>query len=188
MRQKLRKIVKNQAGLTLVELVIALAITGAITATVTMITFQVFDGEARANNHMDAISRVQNAGRQVSRDASMAQVIVGPEEGDEDGFPLTLTWTEWEDNQKHNVVYKIQGNELWRDYYLGEIEGTPDNSYRLEYIIGAYPDNPSVPVTYCERDPQTSQLTFTLTAVVGVGSQQISETRQYTAMPRSAML
>ena len=71
--------VKSQVGLTLIELLIALTITGIIMGTATMITFQVFDGEARANNHLDALSRVQNAGREISRDGGMAQ---------------THTWTE----------------------------------------------------------------------------------------------
>jgi prepilin-type N-terminal cleavage/methylation domain-containing protein len=186
MKSLIRKLNKNQAGLTLIELMIALAITGVITAAVTMLTFQIFDGEARANNHMDAINRVQNAGRQVSRDASMAQAVQRTD--DDDGFPLTLTWSDWETNETLNVVYSISNNELLREYYIGEIDGSPDISYPLEYIIGTDPDEPGVPVTYCQRDPETNQLTFTLTAVAGIGAQQVSETRQYTAIPRPIML
>jgi prepilin-type N-terminal cleavage/methylation domain-containing protein len=186
MKQLLRGITKNQAGLTLIELMIALAITGIITAAVTMLTFQVLDGQARANNHMDAINRVQNAGRLMSQDASMAQVVQRTD--DEDGFPLTLTWTEWEDNETHSVVYSIDNNQLLREYYVGEIDGFPDNSYPLQYIIGTHPDNPGVPVTYCQRDPITNELTFNLTAVAGIGSQQVSETRQYKTIPRPTMI
>jgi prepilin-type N-terminal cleavage/methylation domain-containing protein len=186
MRQLIRKITKNQAGLTLIELMIALAITGIVTAAVTILTFQVLDGQARANNHMDAINRVQNAGRLISHDASMAQAVQRTD--DDDGFPLTLTWSDWEDNETHNVVYSIDNNQLLREYYIGDIDGLPDNSYPLEYVIGAYPDNPGVPVTYCQRDPTTNELTFTLTAVAGIGSQQVSETRQYKTIPRPIML
>jgi prepilin-type N-terminal cleavage/methylation domain-containing protein len=186
MKQLLRRITKNQAGLTLIELMIALAITGIVTAAVTMLTFQVLDSQARANNHMDAINRVQNAGRLISQDASMAQVVLRT--NDDDGFPLTLTWTDWADNEVHNVVYSIDNNQLLREYYVGDVDGSPDNSYPLQYVIGAQPDNPTVPVTYCQRDPTTNELTFTLTAIAGIGSQQVSETRQYKTIPRPIML
>jgi hypothetical protein len=154
-----------------------------------MLTFQIFDGEARANNHMDAINRVQNAGRQVSRDASMAQSVVWVGEADSDGFPITLAWTKWglglEDSESHEVTYSIEGNQLKREHY---IDDTLNDTLIFQYIIGTHPDNPGVPITYCERDSETNQLTFTLTAVAGAGSQQVSETRQYKTIPRPIML
>jgi prepilin-type N-terminal cleavage/methylation domain-containing protein len=181
MIKRLKALIKKQAGLTLIELMIALTITAIITGTCAMIVFQVFDGEARANNQMDAISRVQNAGRQVSRDASMAQSVLLT--ADEDGFPLTLTWTEWEDNDSHQVVYSIEDNKLKREHI---INGNPAESYIFEYIIGDDPDS-GVLVTYCERDPATNQLIFTLTAIAGVGSQRIDETRVYQTIPRPSL-
>jgi hypothetical protein len=115
----------------------------------------------------------------------MAQAVQRTD--DDDGFPLTLTWSDWETNETLNVVYTITNNELLREYYIGEIDGSPNNSYTLEYVIGAHPENPTVPVTYCQRNPQTNELTFTLTAVAGTGSQQVSETRQYKTIPRPIM-
>jgi prepilin-type N-terminal cleavage/methylation domain-containing protein len=184
MMQRLRKIIKKQAGFTLIELMIALAITGIITGASTMIVFQVFDGEARSNNHMDVISRVQNVGCQVSRDAGMAQSMAWAGEGDDDGFPLTLTWTEWENNDTHQVVYTIEDNKLKR---VHTINGNPAETYVFEYIIGADPDDLGVPVTYFAPDTHTSQLVFTLTATVGFGSQRVSETRRYRIVPRSSL-
>ena len=181
MMQRLRKIFKNQAGLTFVELMIALAITGMITGACTMLVFQVFDGEARANNHIDALSRVQDAGRQVSRDAGMAQFISLT--ADEDGFPLTITWSEWEDDDSHQIIYTIEDNNLKR---VHTINGTPSETYVFEHIIGDDPDS-GVLVTYCERDPTTNQLVFTLTATAGIGPQRISETRVYQTVPRPSM-
>jgi prepilin-type N-terminal cleavage/methylation domain-containing protein len=171
MLKRLRGIIKNQLGLTLIELMIALTITGIICGTVTMITFQVFDGEARSNNHMDALSRVQNAGRELSRDAGMAQTVSWTN-GD---FPLTLTWTKWGtgagDDELHQVVYSIENNELKRVHY---INGALSESYVFEYVN-------------CERDPDGSALTFILTATVGVSSQQVSETRVYSITPRPSI-
>lgn len=171
MMKRIKSIIKGQVGLTLIELMIALAITGIITSTATMITFQVFDGEARANNHMDAISLVQNAGREISRDAGMAQAAVWTEED----FPLTLTWANWEDDTTHQVVYSIEANELKRDHY---IDGGLSDSYIFEHVN-------------CERipndDPEDTKLNFKLTATVGVGSQQIIEQRVYSITPRPSI-
>ncbi len=167
MRQRLRKIIRNQVGLTLIELIIALAITGIITATSTLIVFQVFDGEARSNNHIEATSLVQNAGRQVSRDAGMAQAAVWTA-GD---FPLTLTWTNWEDNKTHRVDYSIENNELKREHYIND---NLEDSYVFEHVN-------------CERYPSATGLGFKLTATVGVGTQQISEAKVYIVTPRPSM-
>jgi prepilin-type N-terminal cleavage/methylation domain-containing protein len=159
--KRLKKIVKSQVGFTLIELLIAVAITGIVTGTVTMITFQVFDGEARANNHLDALSRVQNAGREISRDGGMAQIVQWPE-----GYIIRLTWYGWEDNNTHRIDYSIENNELKREHY---VDDSLESSYVFEYV-------------FCELDP--GELDFTLTATVGIGSQQVSESRVYSITPR----
>lgn len=161
--KRLKALIKKQTGLTLIELLIALTITGIVTATSTLIIFQVFDGEARSNNHLDAISRVQNAGRQISLDAGMAQTS----EWTDGDFPLKLTWIDWEDNETHEVYY-IMTEELRRDLY---IDGNLESSYTFEYIT-------------CEPDPDSPGLSFIVTATVGYGSQQISESRVYSITPR----
>lgn len=166
MMKRLKSMVKSQVGLTLIELLIALAITGIITGTATMITFQVFDGEARANNHLDALSRVQNAGREISRDGGMAQIVEWPE-----GYIIRLTWYGWEDEQTHQVDYSLEDNELKREYY---INGSLDSEYIFEYV-------------FCELDPEAEGIAFILTATVGAGSQQVSEARVYNVTPRPSV-
>jgi prepilin-type N-terminal cleavage/methylation domain-containing protein len=162
--KRLKTIVKSQVGFTLIELLIAVAITGIITGTVTMITFQVFDGEARANNHLDALSRVQNAGREISRDGGMAQIVEWPE-----GYIIKLIWYGWEDNKTHRVDYSLENNELKREHY---VDDSLESSYVFEYVS-------------CELDP--GELDFALTATVGVGSQQVSESRVYSVTPRPSI-
>ena len=164
--KRLKSIAKSQVGLTLIELLIALAITGIIMGTATAITFQVFDGEARANNHLDALSRVQNAGREISRDGGMAQIVEWP-----DGYIIRLIWYGWEDNQTYRVDYSIEENELKREHY---IDDSLDSSYVFEYVS-------------CQRDPDAEGLAFILTATVGVGSQQVSESRVYSVTPRPSI-
>ena len=179
MFHRLGLINRNQKGLTLMEVLIALAITGIIVSTVTMVIFQVFDGEARANNQIEAISRAQDAGRYISQDAGMAQAVVRTE--DDDGFPLTLTWTEWEDNETHQIVYCIEDNKLKRVHS----SDTGDVSYIFEYIISSDPDTGELK-TFLNppADEDDYTLSFTITAIVGVGSQQAIETRVYEAIPR----
>lgn len=177
-----RFINKNQVGLTLIELLIALVIATIITSTTGMVIFQIFDGEARSSNHVDAITRVQNAGSRISTDAGMAQSW---DTNDNPATPelelLTLTWTEWEDSEVHTVVYRVVDNELQRVHS----SNAGDEIYDFEYIYYTDPDDPGNIITFCEPDPENAnQLNFTLTAVVGVGSQQERETRVYEVTPR----
>ena len=64
----MKKLKKDQRGLTLIELVIVIAITGLITAGITMTIMQVFNMNTRASNRMTAVSQVQHAGKLVSED------------------------------------------------------------------------------------------------------------------------
>lgn len=180
---------KNQRGFTLVEMLIVLAISGFITGTTTMTIFQVLDGNVRSNNHMEAINHVQDAGYQVSQDAEQAQTVVWTE--DEDGFPLTLAWAEWESSDKYKVVYSIEGNKLHRELYTKE--GTSETytlsaTYDFEYIFNTDPDTGELITHFNEPDDEDDDtLSLTLTAIVGVGSQKQIETRVYEVIPRPKM-
>ena len=60
---RLRMIQRDQRGLTLVELLIAILLAGIVTSGITMTIFQVFNINSRNSNHMIAIRQVQNAGK-----------------------------------------------------------------------------------------------------------------------------
>jgi prepilin-type N-terminal cleavage/methylation domain-containing protein len=114
--RRLRLLNKNQLGFTLIELLLVLALTGAVTSATTATIFQVFDGNTRSSNHMEAIRQAQNAGYWVSHDAKMAQVIhIGDNPATTELELVKLTWTEW-NNTTHQATYTLQDTELWRDY------------------------------------------------------------------------
>ena len=62
MFHKLGLIHRNQRGFTILELLIAFAITGIVVGAATTAIFQVFSGSARSSNHMIAVRQVQIGG------------------------------------------------------------------------------------------------------------------------------
>ena len=169
---RLRVVQRDQRGLTLVELLIAIFLAGVVTSGITMSVFQVFNINSRTSSHMTAIRQVQHAGKQVSQDLLQAQ---GVEPGGSSGFPLTLTWTDW-DNTQHEIVYNLEDMPsgefkiLWREHYM-------NLSLNSTILVAEYIDPAE---TSCDWDNEI--LTFTVTA--NVGGQ--SETRVYEITPRPA--
>jgi len=164
---------ENQRGFTLVELIIAVAITGIIVGAITMTIFQVFSGNERTSNHMTAVKQVQNAGYWISHDAQMAWSVEPADESvdEPDGtrFPLTLTWIDW-DGTMNEITYALVGGELQRSH---SISGNTETSIVAQYIDSTQ--------TICQF--ANGKLTLTVTATVG-GWQPASETRTYEVIPR----
>jgi prepilin-type N-terminal cleavage/methylation domain-containing protein len=159
----LRLFHKNQLGFTLVEVILAIAISGIITGGITMTIFQVITGNIRTGNHMTAVRQVQNAGYWVSHDTQMAQTVT-PDPGDS-GFPLDLVIpVDTNPDNDYSVSYFLDGDKLKRSK-----NGSPETLI-AQYIA---PDQ-----TSCVWDG--SVLTFNVTATVG----EQTETRIYEVMPR----
>jgi len=138
---------KNQLGFTLLELMLAMAISSLIAGGLTMTIFQVFIGGARSNNHMIAIKQAENAGYWVSRDAQMAQGVIfdDPATAGVTEF-LTLTWTEWESNDVHRFAYTLENmiggpKQLKRSHSIGG--GEPTETIVAQYVV------PGKPKTEC---------------------------------------
>ena len=99
----------------MLELLIALALTGLITTGITMIISQTLTGSARSSNHMAAVREVQEAGYWVSLYTYAAQdlTITG-----DSGFPLTLHWVDFDEDEWHKVEFSLDSSGLRGSYYV----------------------------------------------------------------------
>ena len=180
------KLRKDEKGFTLIELLIALVITGLIVAAATGTIFQIFQSTS-ASADMLAIRQVQTAGYWVSKDALQAQNITtsGNATGG-NGFPLNLTWTDWDDkfHQIDYYLYKISNStdlrQLWRQE---QVTGTlPATIMVAQYIDPAPTKTNCAPLNKTLAHNET--LTFTVTASVKGARGTQTETRTYEIKPR----
>ena len=169
--------VGRQRGITVVELLVAIAIVGLISAGIATLISQIITGNTRTSNHMIAVRQVQQAGKDVSQDTLQAQEIIP---GPNDGFPLLLRWTDI-GGVANNITYTIaESGELLRTHVRDP--GDSDSRVIARYIAAASVDVfGSIP----ECDPPCYRgLTLEVMAIVGDGPYQASETREYTAERR----
>ncbi len=160
----------SQRGFTLVEALVAMAIASSITGAISTSIHQVFTSHAQSMAHMTAIKQVENAVFWLSRDVQQAQVV---DPGPTSGFPLNLTWVDW-DGVVEQVTYTLEGGELERAYSTG---GAP-----VTHVVGRYIDSGSTETNFQFID---GVFTFKITASVG-GSRPAFESRVGEIMPRAA--
>ena len=102
---------KSQLGFTLVELMVAIAISAVIVGgTVELVSHMVIASAQNRANTM-AMLQVQYVGFWVTEDAVQARPD-GISLDDAQGFPLTIDWTAW-NGDENKIVYSIDGSPLW---------------------------------------------------------------------------
>jgi prepilin-type N-terminal cleavage/methylation domain-containing protein len=164
---------KNEAGFSLIEIMVSIVITGFIGLGATISSLQVLTETSRNEDYTTASRNTMNAVFWISRDAQMAQTISGVA-----GFPetssLSLTWEDW-NNSSHNATYSVQNGRLFRSY---DVDGNINQSLIAEFI------NTSPDSTNCTSVNGT--LILTITSSVGEGSRVVNVTRvrEMTARPR----
>jgi len=188
MLSKLNVINRNQKGFTLIEIVVAIAISSIIVVAITSLTYETITINAKSTNHQIAISQVQNAVNSLSRDTAQAQIIiprdsagnplqVNPSNTNQtlfdlksSGHQLELKWVDWT-NVTHDVTYKIDASgELDRFVSAGATTVVATN-------IGIASGN---------WDSYYKTLTFTIQAKVGTKTNlQSIESRTFQIIPRS---
>lgn len=155
------KIVLDQKGFSLIQLIIGLAITSILGTVITVSLWQTITIDGASNKHMLAISQVENAVFNINRDVQMSL----PEDFYISGFPLTL---------KDGVTYSIITPHDGSPAYLQR------NNNGHTQIIARYinTDTNLTSSFYSE-----GKLTVTLTVTTG-GFMSATESRTLVIMPR----
>ena len=104
----------SQLGFTLVELMIAIAISGFIVVGSLALLGHMIIATAENRDETMAVLEVQYVGFWVSEDVVQAQEIRPQPLSEPSGFPFTVVWTEWDGDV----------NEV--EYTLEDIDGEPD--------------------------------------------------------------
>lgn len=104
----------GQAGYTLIEMIMVIAILGLITVAITQTVAHSVRISSHGADSMTAIKQVEAAFHWISIDAQQAQKI---EPGLNTGFPLNIYWKEW-DGTQHFVKYSFNGTEMKRDVVI----------------------------------------------------------------------
>ena len=155
---------RGQAGFTLVEMTVALALTGFIGLGVSIATAQVCTQTSRNSDYTTASRHAMNAVHWIGRDIQMAQTVNGSA-----GFPATsdlvLSWTGW-DNSTYSVNYSVIDGTLRRVFSGG--------SSQTQTVIAEFV-SADVASTNCTSDNGT--IVFTVTTSVGEGANAVSVTR-----------
>ena len=169
-----RRLVRSQRGISLIELLVGLAITGAIAGGISVSIFQTLDYNARNNARMIAVKEVENAIHYISRDVQVSQKIE-PAAPDPDGFPLTLTWVEW-DGTENVIIYTLNGGELEREHFV--------NSASDSVLIVARNLNTDSSATNCDYTDYV--FSYRLTSTIDGYPDIINEIREGRIKPRSS--
>ncbi len=107
----------RQKGTTLLEMLVALAITGMIVSGIGALIFQEYRGTNIAKTSVTVAHEIRNAARWISQDGIMAESTDLVEEADSVNH-LTLTSIERQDftDLPHSCSYYLEGTQLCRDY------------------------------------------------------------------------
>lgn len=163
---------RGQRGFTLIDFLLSLALAGILGTGITVSAFQVINVHALNTKNIVAVGQVESAAYWINRDVRMAQVI---QPGADAGFPLHLSWVEWDGNTANGVTYEIKDGQLWRHHAVG-------TQPPVQTLIARYIDSDPAS-TSCEYVDRV--FTLKVTAAVG-GFRPSRETRTVQVIPRAA--
>ena len=112
---------RNQKGFTLIELLVVIPIVAVVVAGATAGLIQVLHSRD-ASARMVALRQVQTAGYWVSTDGLQAESATLTA----NNFPLTLVWTDPQNDEMHTVTYTVTGlsgnQKLEREAFVVDTE------------------------------------------------------------------
>ena len=167
----------------MIEMIVAMAISSAIGGGVLLSIYQTSSYQAMDKARMNCVKNVENAIHYIIEDAQMAQKVTLS--GDDDNFPLILSWTEWDvvanPEYEHVVTYTLMSgsDELQRQHLAYDVLG------------GETKNEMNVVARYIDPDPDKTNCGYTggvfsleLTATITGFPKEISETRSMEIIPR----
>jgi prepilin-type N-terminal cleavage/methylation domain-containing protein len=173
--KKYLKLIGEQRGFTMVELLIAIVVSSILAGGIVTTTFQIYNENNRATRNMQVIQNVENAGFWLNRDVIVAQRVISTS-----SFPLIMEWQDCDLNESNNyqgntyhVSYSLLNNTLQRSVTINN--GTPTQTIVAENV------NVDEEKTYYQFDAAQRLLIFTLTTQIGT----TAETRIYQIKLRS---
>ena len=105
----------EQSGFVLIEMLMTIAISGLVVASIVEVTVQTVVINAANNSRITAVKQVENAIHWIERDAQMASSkSIEPSDSSLTDFPLELSWTHFEDNYTHFITYRLDNGVLLR--------------------------------------------------------------------------
>ena len=170
--------IRGEDGYSLIGIVIALSIMTIVTSGIMMAIHQIYNVSSDRTNHLVAIREVQNAGRWFTLDGQKA-VTVEPAQ-DQDGFPLTISWDDPDDNQYEVVYILTPDNKLQREHYTNR-------------IVNPYPDTTTLVASYIDLSntscnfTENNELIANIVATVNIDSTAYTEARTYRIFPRGSL-
>jgi type II secretory pathway pseudopilin PulG len=180
----------RQRGFTLLEVVLAGAITIIVAGGIAMTFIYYIAGNARTTNHMVAVSQAETAGYWLSHDGIMAQTVTLTTTP---AFSLELLWSGYKyavgtssRYETYEVTYTYNEDEdrLYRTqkttYFTYDSSGNPATGPAPTTKTAYIAEHISAPPA-ATFNPLNNHLSFTVTATVGLST----ETRTYEAEPRA---
>jgi prepilin-type N-terminal cleavage/methylation domain-containing protein len=202
----LKTIVKNQRGMTLIELILVISVIAIIGSAATATIFQIVRGSGTSNNREVAISNLESAADWFTKDALQAQgrpnqvnpPIINPgdppppDELDVD-FPITFMWTDYGDD----YTSSLDDYEYTCTYTLetsGKLTRTVEK-YNIDDVLVSQSTtlvadkiSTNTSMSFCEYNWIKEYIVLTLTSIVGTSTpHEVSETRTYKIVSRERL-
>jgi prepilin-type N-terminal cleavage/methylation domain-containing protein len=173
---RMRKITdawNSQSGFSLVEVIVALLITGFLGGGVVTALYQIGNVNSIDNAKISAVNQVENAFHYFNRDMQMAQKV----EINGNGYWFRFSWTTWDSVEKISVVYLVQNGTLTRSYSV-------DNDTAVNSVIANYITNYSATPPNTQLTPPEKAWTVEMTASTNSKLKQATVVRKTKIIPR----